>query len=64
VKVVKKSPFETGDNLLFPGAPWVNINYEKQLEIKQNQLEEAFFHLKKYQENISFFPIAHTENTF
>jgi 23S rRNA (uracil1939-C5)-methyltransferase len=64
VKVVKKSPFETWDYLLFPGAPWVNINYEKQLEIKQNQLEEAFFHLKKYQENISFLPIAHTENIF
>ncbi len=64
VRVVKKSPFETWDYLLFPGAPWINIGYDKQLEIKQSQLEEAFFHLKKYQENISFLPIAHTKNIF
>lgn len=64
LQVVKKSPLETGNNLIFPGAPWINIAYDKQLEIKDNQLKEAFFHLKKYQENIAFFPIAHTEHIF
>ena len=57
VNIVKKSPFETELYPHLPGAPWVNISYEKQLEIKQQQLEEAFFHIQKFQKNIPFLPI-------
>lgn len=64
MQVLQKSPLETGNYQVFPGAPWINIDYTHQLQIKDNQLKEAFFHLKKYQENIEFLPIAYTENTF
>lgn len=57
-EIITKSPLEKEH----PNNPygemgwckWVNIPYEEQLKIKQTQVEEAFFHLKKYQENIDF----------
>ncbi len=64
MQVVQRSPLETGNYQVFPGAPWINIDYAHQIQIKDNQLKEAFFHLKKYQENIEFLPVAHTENIF
>ncbi len=63
-QVLKKSPIETGNYELFPGAPWMNIDYEEQLKIKQNQIEESFFHIKKYQENINFLPIFSAPDQF
>ena len=43
IKVIKKSPIETESYDIFPGAPWMNINYNEQLKIKQAQIEEALF---------------------
>lgn len=63
-QVVKKSEIETWNYEEFPGAPWINIDYSQQLKIKQSQVEEALFHCKKYQEDISFLPIFSMENTF
>lgn len=56
VSVVKKSPLEKKH----PHNPygesgwhkWVNIPYENQLEIKQQQVEESIFHIKKIQKDI------------
>jgi len=62
--VIQKSPLETGDYDLFPGAPWMNIAYESQLEIKQNQIIESMFHLKRYQEHINFLPIIAAPDQF
>ncbi len=56
-EILEKSPLETGSFPLFVGAPWLNIAYESQLEIKQKQIEESFFHIRKYQEHINFLPI-------
>ncbi len=57
VNIVKKSPFEkkNKDNLYGEcgGCKWVNIEYEKQLEIKQQQVEESLNNLKKYDEKLS-----------
>jgi len=64
-----KSPIETGNFIVFPWAPWINIDYKEQLKIKENQIKEAFFHLEKFQENLFqeseniFLPIMQTENT-
>ncbi len=56
--IIKKSPIEKKHpNNPYGecgGCKWINIPYTEQLKIKQNQVEEAFFHLKKYQENIDF----------
>ena len=56
VEIIKKSPLEKqhpnnpyGD---MAWAKWVNIPYEEQLKIKQSQVEESLFHIKKLQENI------------
>lgn len=57
-EVVKRSPLETGNQQDTTGAPWINIAYEEQLKIKETQVQEACFHLKKYQEDISFLPIV------
>jgi tRNA/tmRNA/rRNA uracil-C5-methylase (TrmA/RlmC/RlmD family) len=62
--VIEKSSLETGDYDLFPGAPWMNIAYESQLEIKQNQIIESMFHLKRYQEHINFLPIIAAPDQF
>ncbi|MCH8518247.1 23S rRNA (uracil(1939)-C(5))-methyltransferase RlmD [Candidatus Gracilibacteria bacterium] len=63
-QVLEKSSIETGNHEMIPGAPWVNIDYNEQLDIKQKQIEEALFHLKKYQNEILLLPIVGMENTF
>ncbi len=64
VNVITKSPLETESYDLFPGAPWMNISYQEQLKIKQTQIEESMFHLKKYQEIINFLPIVPAPEQF
>lgn len=66
VETVKKSPFEREipENWqIYGGVKWLNIPYEKQLEIKENQIKEAFFHLKNYLENTNFHPIVPSVET-
>jgi len=63
-RVIQKSSIETGDYDLFPGAPWMNIKYSEQLKIKQSQIEEALFHVRKYQEDINFLPIIPAPEQF
>lgn len=63
-EVLQKSPIETGSYELFPGAPWINIDYQEQLKIKQTQIEESFFHIRKYQEHIDFLPIIGAPDIF
>ncbi len=63
-RVVKKSPIETENHTLFPGAPWMNIAYNEQLKIKQSQIEESMFRLKKYQEDINFLDIVPAPEQF
>lgn len=64
VEVIKKSPLETESYDLFPGAPWMNINYKEQLQIKQTQIEESFFRIKNLQEDINFLPIIPAPDQF
>ncbi len=59
VNTIKKSPIEKKhpNNVYWEcgGCKWVNIPYEEQLKIKQEQVKEAFHYIqKKYQENIVF----------
>jgi len=42
----------------------MNINYNEQLKIKQAQIEEALFHVKKYQEDINFLDIVPAPEQF
>ena len=63
-EVLEKSPIETGSYNLFPGAPWMNIEYSEQLKIKQAQIEESMFHLKKHQEHINFLDIIPAPKQF
>jgi hypothetical protein len=42
----------------------MNILYQAQLQIKQSQIEESMFHLKKYQENINFLSIIPAPEQF
>ncbi|MDD4151930.1 MAG: 23S rRNA (uracil(1939)-C(5))-methyltransferase RlmD, partial [Candidatus Gracilibacteria bacterium] len=57
IETVKKSPLEKEANCdifgLCGGCKWQTIPYEKQLEIKDEQVKESLFHLAKYQENIN-----------
>jgi len=64
VEVIKKSPLETESYDLFPGAPWMNIDYKQQLNIKQTQIEESFFRIKNLQEDINFLPIIPAPDQF
>ncbi len=64
VNVLEKSRIETESYDLFPGAPWMNIDYNEQLKIKQAQIEESMFHIKKYQEKINFLPIIAAPDQF
>ena len=56
VEIIKKSPFEEENSenkyWMCGGCKWVNIQYEKQLEIKENQVKEALHNLKKYEKNL------------
>jgi tRNA/tmRNA/rRNA uracil-C5-methylase (TrmA/RlmC/RlmD family) len=42
------------------GWKWINIPYEEQLKIKENQVRESLFHLNKLQDNLDdvFLPIV------
>lgn len=57
IETIKKSPLEKEANCdifwLCGGCKWQTIPYEKQLEIKDEQVKESLFHLAKYQENIN-----------
>ena len=61
VETIKKSPIEvqhpTNKYGLSGGWKWINIPYEEQLKIKQEQVEDSLRNLKKLQENITFLPI-------
>lgn len=63
-EVLEKSPIETEKYDLFPWAPWMNIDYKEQLKMKQTQIEEALFHVKKYQKDINFLPIVPAPEQF
>lgn len=61
VETIKKSPIEvqhpTNKYGLSGGWKWINIPYEEQLKIKQEQVEDSLRNLKKLQENITYLPI-------
>lgn len=61
VETIKKSPIEvqhpTNKYGLSGGWKWINIPYEEQLKIKQEQVEDSLRNLKKLQEEITFLPI-------
>jgi len=63
-QVLEKSPIETENYDLFPGAPWMNIDYSEQLNIKQTQIEESFFRIKNLQPEINFLPIVAAPDQF
>ncbi|MDD2487336.1 MAG: 23S rRNA (uracil(1939)-C(5))-methyltransferase RlmD [Candidatus Gracilibacteria bacterium] len=59
--VVKKSPLE--DKLpdhfqVYGGCKWLPIKYEKQLEIKEEQVREALYHIREFTENTNFHKIV------
>lgn len=57
IETVKKAGIEQDANCdifwVCGGCKWQTIPYEKQLEIKDEQVKESLFHLAKYQENIN-----------
>lgn len=61
INTIKKSPIEkTNPNNIYPEAwawKWINIPYQEQLKIKQNQVKEAFNTIYKLQKDISFLDI-------
>lgn len=61
VETLEKSPIEqqhpTNKYGMSGGWKWINIPYEEQLKIKQEQVEEALHNLKKLQSEINFLPI-------
>lgn len=60
VRTVKKSPFEKDIPpgwQLYGGCKWLPIPYEKQLEIKETQIHEAFHPLREAITNAIFHPI-------
>ncbi len=63
-EVLERSSIETGSYDLFPGAPWMNIEYSEQLKIKHSQIEEALFHIRKHQEDINFLEIIPAPEQF
>lgn len=61
VETIKKSPLEREIPekwQMYGGAKWLNIPYEKQLEIKERQIVEAFHGLKNFTENTTFHTIV------
>lgn len=56
--VVKKSSIEkehpTNPYGMSGGWKWINIPYDEQLKIKENQVKESLFHLEKLQKDITF----------
>jgi len=63
-EIIKKSVIETWNYEIIPGTPWINIDYNQQLKIKQWQIEEALFHTKKHQASLPFLPIIGMQQTF
>ena len=61
VEIIKKSSIEiehpTNSYGMSWGWKWINIPYEEQLKIKQEQVEESLHILKHKQEKITFLPI-------
>lgn len=61
VDIIKKSLIEvehpTNKYWMSWWWKWVNIPYEEQLKIKQEQVKEAFKHIEKYQNDINFLNI-------
>ena len=58
---VKKSPLESKlpDHFqVYGGCKWLPIKYEKQLEIKENQVKEALYHLRDYTSETKFHDIV------
>lgn len=61
LRTVKRSPFEQDlppGWQIYGGCKWLQIPYEKQLEIKESQIREAFHVLKSYTEDTIFHPIT------
>jgi 23S rRNA (uracil1939-C5)-methyltransferase len=58
VDTIKKSPIEkehpTNKYGLSGGWKWINIPYEEQLKIKEEQVKDALRNLDKLQENIQY----------
>ena len=64
--VIKKSPLEQDlpeHFQVYGGCKWLPIPYDKQLEIKEEQVKEAFHHLGQYLENTVFHPIVASPET-
>ncbi len=61
VETIKKSPIEaehsTNKYGMSGGWRWINIPYEEQLKIKQDQVKDALRNLSKLQEDITFLDI-------
>lgn len=60
VETIQKSPIEReipSHWQYYGGAKWLNIPYEEQLKIKENQIIEAFHSLKEKTKNATFHPI-------
>ncbi len=61
VDVIEKSPIEVehpkNKYWMSWWWKWINIPYNEQLKIKQEQVKEAFKHIEKYQNNINFLDI-------
>lgn len=60
VRTREKSPFEKPISApwqLYGGCKWLPIPYEKQLEIKENQIKEAFYVLRDFLDDTHFHSI-------
>jgi tRNA/tmRNA/rRNA uracil-C5-methylase (TrmA/RlmC/RlmD family) len=61
IDIVKKSPIEiehpTNKYSMSGGWKWINIPYQEQLKIKQEQLKESLNIIIQKQENLLFLPI-------
>jgi len=61
VEIIKKSEFEVENPnnkyWMSGGWKWINIPYEKQLEIKEEQVKEALQIVEQKQANLPFLPI-------
>jgi len=61
IEIVKKSPIEVENKenkyWMSWGWKWINIPYEEQLKIKQEQIKESLNIVEKKQANLNFLPI-------
>lgn len=61
LRVVKKSPIEIAlpsHFQIYGGCPWLAIPYEKQLEIKEQQIREVFIHNPDIVKDATWHPIV------